>query len=348
MKTQLFIVLICSFFHFSLFSQAIYVDSQHGNDNSEGSIKYPVQSIHKAVELIQLTDNNLSVVKINPGIYVLNHPVMISSNKNLNNTNRIIIEASILPDDSTWTPEKMPVILSTSNTGEIMSDDGFLKDNWITGFYVNESHVTIRGLKFNGYSFPGKIYYPITRFNKSKSDLLVEQCMFLGEPQSSSISVGVIAHGDSVRINRCIFYKVGGTVVYWQDSENGTKTGNGVTNSIMYDCGSAVYCYTTDKDFIFKNNVVANCKMFWCKGVINSHTYSVDNCVVVNYEMYKSDGDKAYEYDLIENEVIKEGSVSLRVINSAFEEFPVDHLNVLPETLGFELGAGIFNFREFE
>jgi hypothetical protein len=34
---------------------------------------------------------------------------------------------------------------------------------------------------------------------------LVEQCMFIGDENISQIQVGIIAHGNEINVNHCIF-----------------------------------------------------------------------------------------------------------------------------------------------
>jgi hypothetical protein len=343
MKKTLTLSLLFFIYYFTVHAQAVYVDSNIGNDNNTGTEKAPVFSINKAAEIILSKDNDIYSIKINPGIYILDKRITVATEKAMTDK-RIVIEASILPDDSTWTPEKMPVIISRSKTGEIMAQDNFLKDNWITSFYINESHVTIKGLKFLGSNYPAKVFYPISRFNKTKSDLLVEQCIFLGDLQTSSIQAGIIAHGDSVKVDHCIFYNTNNAVVYWQDSGNGIKTGNSMTYCIVYGTSeSAIWAYSPDNNFVYKNNIVSNCKIFWSTNtLINNAKYTVDNCVIVNNKIFTGDGEKPLTFALNETNVIKEGTISLRLINSVFEPMPIDHLHIVPNTLGYNLGAGLF------
>jgi hypothetical protein len=343
MKTTLLISLIVCICSLAVYSQTIYVDSNTGDDNNQGTKEAPVFSIQKAAEIIRSRDNDIYTMKINPGIYVLDKHISVATEKEMTNK-RIIIEASFLPDDSSWTPEKMPVIVTKSKKGEIMEKDLFIKDKWIASFYINESHITIRGLKFLGYDYPASFYYPITRFNKEKTDLIVEQCMFLGDLQTSVIQAGIIAHGDAVKIDHCVFYNVNNAVVYWQDSGNGIKTGNSMTNCIIYGANvSAIWTASPDKDFIFKNNIVTNCNFFWAKEASNTAKYSIDSCVIVNNQHYKGDGYlNPSDFELNETNVIKQGNISLRMINTVFEPWPVDHLHIIPNTLGYDIGAGIF------
>jgi len=343
MKKTLLVSLMAFICHLIIHAQAVYVDSKIGDDKNSGTKEAPLFSINKAAEIIESRANNIYVIKINPGIYVLDKHVFVATEKSLTNK-RIIIEATILPDDTGWTSDKMPVIITKSQEGEIMEKNLWIKDNWITSFYINESHVTIRGLKFQGYNYPVHKYYPISRFNKEKKDLLVEQCMFLGDLQTSVIQVGVIAHGDEIKVNHCVFYNTNFAVIYWEDSGNGIKTGNGMTNCIVYGAaGCAIWTSMPDKDFIFKNNIVANCNFFWIKEDTDTTTYTIDSCVIVNNQHYKGDGNlKPSNFALNETNVIKEGEISLRMINSIFETWPNDHLNIIPNTIGYNIGAGLF------
>jgi hypothetical protein len=347
MKKLLLIGLLSFINLLTIHAQAVYVDSNIGNDHNAGTEKSPAFSMNKAAEIISRKDNDIYIMKINPGIYVLDKHLSVATEKIMTNK-RIVIEANILPDDSTWTPEKMPMIISKSKTGEIMSQDNFLKDNWITSFYINESHVTIRGLKFLGCNYPAKIFYPISRFNKAKTDLLIEQCMFLGDLQTSVIQAGIIAHGDSVNVSHCIFYKTNNAVVFWQDSGNGIKTGNSMTYCIVYGTSeSAMWAFSPDNNFVYKNNIVSNCKILWSiNTLVNNAKYTVDNCVIVNNEIYKGDGEKPLTFALNETNVTKEGIISLRLIKSVFEPLPIDYLHIIPNTLGYNLGAGLFKHRK--
>jgi hypothetical protein len=343
MKKPLIISLLNLICFLTINAQIVFVDCYIGNDNNDGTEKAPLYSINKAAEIIKSKDNGVYTIKINPGIYVLDHHVSISTDK-VRTDKRIIIEATILPDDSTWTPEKMPIIKTRSRKGEIMREDLFIKDNWITSFYINENHVTIRGLKFLGYDYPPNFYYPITRFNKEKTDLVVKQCMFMGNLQSSSIQAGIIAHGDSVKVTHCVFYDANNAIIYWKDAGRGVKTGNSMTNCIVYGASvSAIWTASPDKDFIYKNNIVTNCNFFWIKEASSLSNYTVDSCIVVSNRHYKGDGNlNLSDFTLNENNVVKEGKVSLRMINTVFDPWPLDQLHIIPNTLGYNLRAGLF------
>ena len=334
-----FSILIC---HLTIQAQAVYVDSNTGDDKNPGTKEAPLYSISKASEIIRSKNNNTYIMKIAPGIYILDHPVFISTEKEMAD-NRIIIEACILPDDTSWTPEKMPVIFSTSKKGELPDQDY----HFVAGFLIDESHVTIRGIKFPGYFYPNTRYFPIARFNKEKTDLFVEQCLFVGDEDASHLQVGIIAHGSKIRADHCVFYKVRNTIVFWENGKDGIKTGNGITNSIIYGATqSGIWTTYPDKDFLFKNNIVSNCKNFWIKNETNHTVYSIDNCVIVNN---RNDlvvaGDELIPkgFKVVENNVIKEGEISLRQKDPVTHyALPKDYLHSVPGSLGYDLGAGLF------
>jgi hypothetical protein len=286
-------------------------------------------------------------MKINPGIYVLDSHVSVATEKAMTDK-RIIIEASILPDETSWTPEKMPVIACKAKKGEIPDSYHF-----VASFLINESHVTIRGIKFHGYFYPNTRYFPIARFNKAKTDLSVEQCMFVGDENISQIQAGIIAHGNEVKVDHCVFYKLRNTVVFFQDSGDGIKTGNGITNSIIYGSKQGVWTAWPDKDFKFENNIVSDCKHVWVKNYFNAtKSYSIDNCVIVNNQYYKVISDSLGllvpgEFEIKEKNVTKNGEISLRLIeNNVDKPLPIDYLHIIPGSLGYDIGAGLFKNRK--
>ena len=348
-------ILIIIFFVLSYLTvpaQAIYVDSNTGSNNNEGTKEAPVFSIQKAAELIASKNNDFCTMKINPGVYILDKHVTVATEKDMGER-RIIIEASILPDDTSWTPEKMPVITCKALKGEIPESYHF-----VVSFLINESHVTIRGIKFHGYFYPQARYFPIARFNKTKTDLLLEQCMFIGDSNISQLQAGVIAHGNGVFLDHCVFYKVRNTAVFFLDSGNGVKNGNGISNSIIYGANQAVWTVSPDEDFVFENNIVSKCRYVWVKNDFNKTKYSIKNCIVTNNLYYTGIPDKERlkpgDFDIYERGVIRNGEISLRLIDvddkptlvSVDEPLPIDYMHVAPNTLGYEVGAGIFKTKK--
>lgn len=331
----------------NIHAQAVYLDSNVGDDKNPGTKESPVHSIHKAVEIIKSRNNDVFIMKINPGIHVLESHALVTTEKEMTNK-RIIIEASVLPDDTSWTPEQMPVIICKAKKGEISDSYHF-----VVSFLIDESHVTIRGIKFYGYFYPNTRYFPIARFNKTKTDLLVEQCMFVGDENISQIQAVIIAHGNEIKVDHCVFYKLRNTVVFFQDSGGGIKTGNIITNTLIYGANQSVWTAWPDKDFKFENNIVSNCKHVWVKNYFNtSKSYSIDNCIIVNNKYYKMIADSAGmlvpgEFEIKEKNVTKKGEIALRLIeNNVDNPLPIDYLHIIPGSLGYDIGAGLFKNRK--
>ena len=336
----------------TLQAQTIYVDSNTGDDKNSGTKEAPLFSIKKAAEIIRRKDNNIYTMKINPGIYILDNHISVSTEKEISNKN-IVIEASILPDDTSWTPDKMPVIASRAMKGETP-----IHPNFVISLLVEESHVTIRGIKFHGYFYPHVRYFPVARFDKAKTDLLVEQCMFIGDANISQIQAGVIASGDEVRIDHCIFYELRNTVVFFLDSGKGVKRGNSLSNSIIYGASQAVWTVSPDMDFKFENNIVTNCRYVWARNNFNtSKNYSMENCILVNNQYYTGIADNERlspgEFEINEKNVTKSGKIYLRLtgdddkpfLNEVDKPLPIDYLHIIPGSLGDDIGAGIFKYR---
>jgi len=349
MKNTIVVSVLAFVCHLTIHAQAVYVDSKIGDDKNPGTIESPVYSINKAAEIIRNRDNDIYTMKINPGIYILNTHIQVSTGKEMTGK-RIVIEASILPDDISWTPEKMPVITCKAIKGDVV-----VNYNWVVSFLIDEKNVSIRGIKFHGYFYPHTRYFPIARINKSKADLLVEQCMFVGDANISQIQAGIIAHGNEIKVDHCVFYKVRNTVVFFQDSGDGIKSGNSLTNSIIYGASQAVWTSYPDKDFKFENNIISNCRYVWAKSYFNtSKSYSIDNCVVVNNEYLMGIADSVRlspgKFEIKENNVTKEGDVSLRLtgdndmpfLDEVDKPLPIDYMHIIPGSLGYDLGSGLF------
>jgi hypothetical protein len=94
----------------------------------------------------------------------------------------------------------------------------------------------------------------------------------------------------------------------------------------------------------FKNNIVTNCRFAWIKNSFNTTKYSIDSCILVNNQYYQGNENWVPgEFEMEENNVIKEGAISLRMISSIDAPLPFDYLHIIPDSFGYNLGAGLFN-----
>jgi len=321
---------------------AVYVDSKLGRDANPGTEESPVHSIAKAAQIIRSRDNAIYVMRLKAGIYDLDKPVALATEKDMAGQ-RIVVEAATLPGDPAWTPEKMPIVINSSNLGDSSAD----ASSFVVSLLIDESHVTVRGIKFHGYSRPNSRYFPIARFNKVKTDLRVEQCMFIGDAQAAHLQVGVIAHGNGVKIDHCVFYYANNAVVFWEDAGDGLKSGNELTHSIIVGAGqSAVWTAWPDKDFLFRNNIVTGCKHVWIRNADNPSQYAMENCISVGNQhpmaVAHNDGVRPESFALRESNVVKSGEITLRLVDDLDQPLPRDYLHTLPGTTGHDLHAGLF------
>jgi len=109
----------------------------------------------------------------------------------------------------------------------------------------------------------------------------------------------------------------------------------------------AVWLAWPDRDFVFNNNVIANCNYALIKDDFNSFKYSIENSVIVNNKFYmgiaSNNGLKPDAFNINENNIVKTGEVSLKTMNENVDDaLPVDYLHVLPNSPGYNIGAGLF------
>ena len=324
----------------------LYVDIRKGSDDNPGSRELPFQTIQKAVEWINTSQGQESViVKIAPGLYTLDKGCLIKPSRSLTETTRLIIEALVMPDDSAWTPLDMPIIVSVENP--IIPEKSPYIESW--GFQVETSHVTIRGLKFIGTVIPKVMYYPIYRTGKDLEDLVVSQCMFLCSGDVTSSNVAVIANGRSLKIDHCVFYNCANAAVYW-DAEGGVSKGNAMTHCLI-DGGyvSGVWLCETGEDFKFHHNILTHCRYAFMRNESNQTTYQIEDCVINQCQYFSGKSDNSFNLSetgeavhYSEKNVIKTGDIRLVTTPGLDLDIPRRYLQLEEGSVGTELGAGLF------
>jgi hypothetical protein len=114
-----FAVLAVAIFGANVAAEVLYIDGISGDDSSPGTKDKPLKTISKAAGIVNgKTEPGPTIIKILPGIYNLTETVIFRSSRPYTQKERLTIEATILPDDPTWKPQLMPVILSTEDTGK--------------------------------------------------------------------------------------------------------------------------------------------------------------------------------------------------------------------------------------
>ncbi len=336
MKTKLFFLLTISLFlgqH--IFAQVFYVDSQNGNDMNKGDAGMPFKTIQKAIEVTnKLTGQGGITIRIKSGLYLLSNRIDINPVRILDDNSRFIIESAIMPNDSSWTPLKMPVIVSGSaNNSETQFDHS-------TGFLVASSFVEFRGIKFCGNANPlVNYYYPITRENPNLKSLVVSQCVFIGEKNSSIIQGGIWAHGADISIIHNVFYQCRNAVLLFQSINNSI-----IKNNIIYDAYESAFWIGDDENLIFENNIVSNCDYFWIGNPDNKIDFKISNSIISANQHYRGkwggNGLRVNEERFIETNINKTNRIFLVERNS--ESIPLMHLHIMPDSTGRDLHAGIF------
>ena len=232
----------------SSFSQEYFVDPIKGKDTYEGTEDRPFRLLSDAVKIAnEQTGSGNIMIRLMPGTYLLEDKVLINPVRIFNDTSSFIIEAFHMPDDGDWSPEKMPMILSTSpNNSETLFKHA-------VGLLVASDHVHIRGLKFLGNPNPSvNYYYPITKEDKSLEDLEVSQCMFIGDKEAGRIQGGIWAHGPNNSVDHCVFYECRNAVLFF-DNVQGFQISNSI---ITKSYESAFWFGPEDVEFDFFNNLI--------------------------------------------------------------------------------------------
>jgi hypothetical protein len=188
--------------------------------------------------------------------------------------------------------------------------------------------------------------YPIVREGRNLDDLRITQCLFVGDELVIPNHLGVLASGQGIVVDHCVFYQCKDAVVYWFSDKPAERCE--MHHNLMIDnYGAAVWSWTVADDFKFYNNVVSNNNVFWEVGRDENRTYTISNSIVVGYNSLVNKGGGASGYGeptdpkrlKYGNDVIikKEGSLQI-------EKDPTkrNFLHLIPGTLGSEMGAGLF------
>ncbi len=324
-------------------AETVYVDSRNGEDTNPGTKDKPVCTIGRAAEMLRAkAEGGPTTIKVEPGVYNLAETVVFERMDPYTEKDRLIVEASVLPDDPEWSPALMPAILSTEGPRQ----QGKL--NALTGTYsldVKISHVTIRGLKFLGNPLLRNWQCCIQRVGEGLTDLLVAQCLFVGDPETLNIYCPVIATGDKLVVDHCIFYRCHASAVFW----DGLKGIPGHACAMRYcivDGGyiSGVWTSQTAEDFEFHHNIVTRTEYFWMRKRGKPIQYRLHDCVVADNQYFSGYGVESGPTGQTGPEItydakrIKRGGEVVLEKNKGAR----DYLHVEPNTLGSDIGAGLF------
>lgn len=340
----LFVILIITLPVTCVIGETIYVDSRNGSDKNPGTKEKPLRTIGQAAVLVNsTTESEPTTIKITPGIYNLDKCVMFENTRAYTEKDRLVIEASILPDAPHWKPALMPVILSTEDPRKSEKLDELTETYSIK---TEISHVTIRGLKFLGNPLSHNWHCCVSRIGENLDDLVVTQCMFAGDRETFDIYCAALATGDKFVVEHCIFSNCHACTVFW-DGPNGIAGKGCAMRYCIVDGAhiSSVWTCQTAEDFEFHHNIVTHSEYLWMRKPGDKQKYRLHNCIVTGNRYHSGygvasgpSGQTGPEVTFEEENVIKQGQVTLVKDKTA-----KNYLHVLPGTFGSELGAGIIS-----
>jgi hypothetical protein len=334
----------------------IFINPDSGNDVNNGSADQPLKTLFEAAKRVNRANGKGSInIFLSEGIYGLDatvtfHPV----NWHFTKEERLTIRAVILPDEATWNPGKMPVIVSTMPLDFKPNGRQDPLGGASYGIQVETSHVTIQGLRVLGtpvHERPeaGMVRrnYPIVREGRDLDDLRVTQCLFLGDRQAIPNHLAILASGQGVVVDHCVFYHCKDAVVFWFSDEPARNCE--VHHNLFFgNYGANIWSWSAAEDLKFYNNVIGNTNIVWILNKDEKSSFGISNSLIVGYNelVNKGGGPAGFgekadpgKLKLAKDVIIKkEGNLQI-------EEDPVsrNYLHMLPGTPGADLGAGLFN-----
>lgn len=331
----------------------IYLNSNTGNDANAGTRGNPLKTLCEAAKRVNQTSGEGTItVYLSSGIYGLNETADFNPvNHKFTKTNRLVIRAEILPDDISWNPSDMPIIISTMSFSVEKDDKGQITGSQNFGILIQNSHATIQGLRVLGepvHENPSKGIlirnYPIVWEGKDLEDLRITQCLFLGDKFAAPNHLGVLANGKALEVDHCVFYGVKDAVVMWNNPASNSSMHH---NLIINSYGGIVWTWSATNDFKFYNNVISNANVLWILDKDEKESYLIENSIVVGYNSYVNKGGGAHGFGenanpeklKIGKDVILKKEGRLEIIEDQTDKF---YLHIKSGTLGANLGAGLF------
>jgi hypothetical protein len=343
-------LLVSGCFAKPVIGETIWVDAMNGNDSGPGTKDKPLRTFEKIATIVnESNEPGPTTIKVNPGVYDISETVLLKNERAYTRENRLTIEAAVLPDDPNWHPRMMPVILATIKPTPIKDCEEYY--SIIVEPEVN--HVTIRGLKFLGNPAYRTRSFAVFRNGMNLEDLVITQCVFAGDKNTFPYNVCIVAKGNETILDHNIFYNCETCVVFW-DAEGGVSKGNAMRYCIVDGASTAaVWTTQTAEDFDFHHNVITRCGYFWMRAPGCHQKYRIRDSVITDCGTYSGygtaselSGPTGPEVTFDEVNVTKQGTVTLKKCeipkNRRSADLPRDYLHIVPGTVGYEIGAGIF------
>jgi hypothetical protein len=272
-------------------AEELHVNAKTGNDANPGTKAQPLRTIREAATRINFSAGpGGDTIVLSEGVHLLTETVLLN-NSRYTQDSRLTIRAESLPDDADWNPQRMPIIVTVVPT-RLTPGDG----EEARGLEIETSHVTLQGLHFTGspdyYYIDGRQSrrsYPIWRDGRNLDDLLVTQCMFVGSVDLMTVRVAVIARGNGLVLDHCVFYNCENPVVFWDGEGGGHR--DGMRYCLVYQANYSGVWTTpgTAEDFEFHHNIIANCRAAWIGENTKAH-YQVHDCIFTGNKLFTANG----------------------------------------------------------
>jgi len=333
----------------------IFVNPNTGNDQNAGTQEQPVKTLNEAARRVNESNGTGAVtIYLSEGIYGLAATVTFHpANWHFSKEQRLTIRAAILPDDEAWDPGKMPVIVSTMPLDFKPNGRQDPLGGTSYGIQIETSYVTIQGLRVLGtpvHERPkdGMVRrnYPIVREGRNLDDLRITQCLFVGDKVAIPNHLAILASGQGVVVDHCVFYHCKDAIVFWF-SDRPAENCEVHHNLFIGNYGAAVWSWSAAEDLKFYNNVAENNNVFWILNRDEKASFSLSNSLITGYnELVNKGGGPAGFGEKADPAKLKFGKdvIIKKEGNLQIEENPTkrNYLQLVPGTTGTELGAGLF------
>lgn len=356
LKTIVFVILTAiQTIAFSQSSIEFHINRINGNDLNSGTKEQPLKTLNKAADLVNLANGKGAItVYLAEGIYGLDATITFHpANWHFTREQRLTIRSESLPDDADWDPGKMPVIVSTMPLNFKPNGNIDPLGGTSYGIQIETEHVTIQGLRVLGtpvHERPknGMVRrnYPIVREGRNLDDLRITQCLFIGDKQAIPNHLAILASGQGVVVDHCVFYHCKDAIVFWFSDEP-ARNCEVHHNLFIGNYGANIWSWSAAEDLKFYNNVVTGTNVFWILNKDEKASFSLSNSLISGYnELVNKGGGPAGFGDKADPSKLKLGKdvIINRDGNLQIEEDPIkrNYLHIVSGTSGANLNAGLF------
>jgi len=325
-----------------------------GADTNPGTKDGPLRTLAGAARRVNArTGAGAITIVLSEGVYALNEPALFKPpNRSFTQTARLTVRAEVLPDDPAWSPQSMPVLIHTMplSPNWMGRPDPFGGVNY--GMQFETSHVTVQGLKILGTPHlegpsARAIHrvYPIARENAQLDDLEVKQCLFVGNREAVEVHCGILARGNGVVVDHCVFHGCKITVVYWTGQAKHCAMRNTLVSG-SYVTG-AWLCAIAD-DFRFQNNVISSSlSAVLFQGSVGKYELAASLCAG-NRNLYGSGMGPAVNFQALPASSLDlppSSKVVDKPVEIELDQAKRGYLHVVAGTPGSQIPAGLFTKR---